>query len=242
MDADGVTACIIDYSRSVLGPGPASRPGACDTDAQWPVITRLFRRYAPGITDDALLLKLAKAPCGEVFGLLCAVDYIAIGASLKAVAAEAANHRPEPGEKRPFVVAPGMAAMASRVEEISRAYLVAGLQRMARGEQSLGPSLWKLLCSEMFAPWRAETRAAGHNNLAIADAYNFTNELTYSGTDYARFPPWARLDEIQKRLGGRPLTEVIPQGETPLLESMLPKVRPEVVAEEARQELATLDT
>jgi len=237
VDADGATACIIDYSRSILGPGAPQEVGA---GAQWPAIVRAIRQHAAEIADEPLLRRLSLAPFGEVFDLLCAVDYISIGASLKALASEAAAHVPEPDERRPFTVAPGLAAMAARVEAAGRAYLISGLQRVAGGGAPLaGQSAWDAVSSEVFAPWRAAARQAaeGADRLALVDAYNFTNELAYSGTDYAKFPPWARLDEIRKRLGDLPLTAVIPRGEAPLLGSVLPKIRPDVVAEQARAEL-----
>ena len=232
LDADGFTACIIDYSRCVLGPGALQAAGA---GAQWPIVARALRRHAAETVDESLLRRLELAPFGEVFDLLCAVDYIGIGASLKAVAEEAAAHDPEPGELRPFVVAPGLAAMAARVEAAGRAFLVAGLRRVAEGGAPAGTA-WEAV-RPVFAPWLAAARQAAGADLALADAYNFTNELAYSGTDYAKFPPWARLDEIQKRLGGLPLTAVIPRGEGPLLGAIRPKTLPEVVAEGARAEL-----
>lgn len=255
--ANGASGCVIDYSRCVLGPAfraqaRSGRPEPAEASEEDAAFSggavRALRRHAAELVTPALEAKLRSLEPDVLFGLTCAVDYIAIGASVASFALEAATAGAgapgEPaGHRRPFVVAEECSAMARKVETLGRDALVASLQAVAAGHKPKPLSaLWATVSAEVFAPWKAAAVLADparRGRLALADAYNFTNSLVYSSTDYARFPPWARLDELQKRLGDA-FADLVPRGPELLLEAVAPPVRPEVVAAEVSTELAGL--
>jgi hypothetical protein len=75
----------------------------------------------------------------------------------------------------------------------------------------------------------------------LVDVYNFNNPLEHSGADYARFPPWARLDRIEPHLGDLKMTDLFERGPEPFFVALKPGVRPEVLAAQLRAEEERLD-
>jgi hypothetical protein len=75
----------------------------------------------------------------------------------------------------------------------------------------------------------------------LVDVYNFNNPVEYSGADYARFPPWARLDRIEPHLGDLKMTDLFERGPEPFFAALKPGVRPEVLAAQLRAEEERLD-
>ena len=134
--ADGISGALIDYSRAIVG--PAFRPRIeGDRGAQYATnfyrdqvnrAVRTLHRYAPEYVaahQDAIK-GAAFADFESVFAVLCAVDFIAIGASVAAVLAAAAAEA-DPLELRAFRAAPAAAELARALEVAGRAALIAGL-------------------------------------------------------------------------------------------------------------------
>ena len=133
--AAGISGCLIDYSRAILGPAFRPRLEAGRT-AQYATnfyrdqvnrVMRLLHRYAPeyvSANQDAIK-GVAYADFGSVFQALCAVDYISIGQSAN-LAIESAR-KSDPDDKRPCATAEGAADLAKQVEKAGRAFLIKSL-------------------------------------------------------------------------------------------------------------------
>lgn len=89
--------------------------------------------------------------------------------------------------------------------------------------------------------WAA--RAPGRIRTAqLVDAYNYNNDMDrYSGSDYAKYPPWGRLDELERHLGEYKLTDLFERGVEPFLAALRPGARVEVIAEQIRARQEKLD-
>lgn len=256
--AAGDSACIIDYSRCILGPAfrPRLEEGRSPQYAtnfyrdQVNRVMRAFHRYAPEyVASHQNAIKAAVLANFEAaFPVLCAVDFIAIGASVGALLAEAAQ--PLVDEVRPFEVARAATALALRLEEAGRELLITGLHDLAesagaRREMKTPDFPGATLLERVFGEWlfpRWAGRAPSRVRTAqLVDAYNYNNELRHSGADYAKYPPWARLDEIERHLGEYKLTDLFERGVEPFLEALRPGARVEVIAEQIRAQQEKLD-
>ena len=277
--AAGDSACIIDYSRVILGPAfrPRLEEGRSPQYAtnfyrdQVNRVMRAFHRYAPDyVTSHQNAIKAAVIANFEVvFPVLCAVDFIAIGASIAAMLEDAAA--PTPGEFRPFRVDPSAVALANRLEAAGREMLITGLTELIgprRGVRaapasantkspaksntksaaksvahapSPGAAVLELVFGDWLFPRWAAREPARVRKAQLVDAYNYNNEIRYSGTDYADYPPWARLDEIERHLGELKLTDVFERGVEPFLATLRPGARIEVIAEQVRAQQEKLD-
>lgn len=252
--AAGDSACIIDYSRCILGPAfrPRLEEGRSPQYAtnfyrdQVNRVMRALHRYAPEyVASHQNAIKAGVLANFEaVFPVLCAVDFIAIGANMAALLEEASPPRAD--EVRPFVVAEGAVALALRLEEVGRELLITGLHDLAE-EPKRGPAAFPgaAVLPRVFGEWLFPRWAAREPRRArtaqLVDAYNFTNELRYSGDDYAKYPPWARLDEIERHLGEARMTDLFERGVEPFLEALRPGARVEVIAEQTRAQQEKLD-
>lgn len=257
--AAGIAGCIIDYSRAIVGPGFRPRLEAAGAGRGHPHaaanfyrdqvgrVLRTLHRYAPEYTraNQDALRAAALADFGRLFPALCAIDFLAIGESAAVYLLEETVAVDEHG-LRPFRVAQEAVALARQLEEAGRAALVEGLHRALRGRD--GPSIefpGAAILARVFGEWRFPEWAAREPKrvraMQLVDAYNYTNELRYSGADYERFPPWARLDELERHLGEHKFADLFGRGPEPFLESLQPSARVDVVAERARAAAERLD-
>jgi len=146
--ADGISGALIDYSRAIVGPAfrprlEAGRTAQYATNFYRDQVNRAMRtlhRYAPEYVaahQDALK-GIAYADFDSLFTVLCAVDFIAIGASVAAVLESATA---EDNDLREFRAAPEGAALARALEVAGRKALVTGLHTLVasvRGKRTGG--------------------------------------------------------------------------------------------------------
>lgn len=257
--ATGTNGCLIDYSRAILGPAYAGRLGAGRSPQFAPNfyrdqvnrVMRALHRYAPEyVAKHATVLKAAVlADFDRVFPVLCAVDFIAIGASAAAVfaAAEAGGAAPDEYRRRDAAVAPEAHRLAAALERAGREAFITGLHGIAevRGAGPPAPFPGDAVLAAVFAPWSfagwgrrdpARLRAA-----QLADAYNYANPVRYSGRDYATFPPWARIDVVTPHLGEYTFEGLFATSFEPFFSAIAPHPRAAVVAEAARAAVEKLD-
>jgi hypothetical protein len=256
--AAGDSACIIDYSRCILGPAFRSRleEGRSPQYAtnfyrdQVNRVMRTLHRYAPEyVAGHQNTIKSAVLANFEaVFPVLCAVDFIAIGASIGAMLAE--ESAPHDDEIRPFKITRTAGELALRLEDAGRELLITGLHVLAESagaRQEMkspdfpGATILERIFGEWLFPRWAVREPARVRTAQLVDAYNYNNELRYSGSDYAKYPPWARLDEIERHLGEHKLTDLFERGVEPFLEALRPGARVEVIAEQIRAQQEKLD-
>ena len=261
--AAGTSGCLIDYSRAILGPEfrahGAPLPDAFYRD-QVNRVMRALNRYAPGFVgqNQARLKAAVLSNYAAVFPVLCAVDFIAIGRSVASAlsapasalsapasaptAASAAASTTTAAAKRPFRVDPAGVALAQRLEREAQELFIAGLQDLAGGVAEPPAFPGGRLMESLFDPWRFPRWAAGHAKTSrLVDAYNYNNPLKYSGSDYSRYPPWARLDEIERHLGPHRLTDLFEQGTGAFMQALRPSSRAAAIAERLRAEHEALD-
>ena len=63
-------------------------------------------------------------------------------------------------------------------------------------------------------------RPCSLRDVTLTSVFNATAPLMYSSTDYARYPPWAKFDDLERHLGGIKIAQVTAdRGERPFLQS-----------------------
>ena len=154
----GMAGCLIDYSRAILGPAYSSRLEA-GRDARYATsfyrdqvnrVMRTLHRYAPSYVaaNQDAIKGAAYSDFESVFQVLCAVDFIAIGASVADVfvaqqAAAASAAAPQQAATdvkvvRPFTFTPEIIPLARKLESAGREALISGLHRIVKASQKMG--------------------------------------------------------------------------------------------------------
>jgi len=257
--ASGISGCIIDYSRVIIGPGyrdrlTKGRSPQYATNFYRDQVNRVMRtlhRYAPEYVaaHENAIKAAVLANFDAVFPILCAVDFIAIGANAGAMLHEE-SIRVDKEELRPFKVSRVAIALAAQLEKAGREALITGLHDLAetkgRTQEMKTPEFpGDRILKKVFHKWTVSqwhSRDAKRlREVQLVDAYNFNNELRYGSTDYAKYPPWARFDEIEKHLGEYKLTDLFERGIEPFLDALQHGPRVEIIAENLRAEQEKLD-
>lgn len=254
----GATGCLIDFSRCVLGPGFRARLEADNSSEyadrffhdQVNRVMRTLHRYAPGFVKnhEAPIKAAVIANYDAVFPVLCAVDFIAIGHNVASSVLDSLATVDE-YEKRPFQVSQEGVAVARRLEKAATDFFIAGLRDLAEsaGSRAQMPAPefpGRAILAKVFAEWSFPRWAAQPGRLKTAqlvDAYNFNNPLRYSSSDYAKFPPWARLDEIERHVGDYKMADLFERGVEPFLDALRPGALVDIVSEQVRAEQEALD-
>ena len=244
--AVGVSGCVIDYSRAIVGPafrarleaGHGARYATLFYRDQVNRVMRALHRYAPTYVEkhQEALKAATIANFGAVFAVLCAVDFIAIGRNVAAALRDAADAPPAPPAARAFVVAPEAFALAGAIEAAGLELYINGLHDIVTGTRAAPAHPGAEVLRRVFKPWSFAERADALTRpgaVQLVDAYNW-NSPRYSSLDYATYPPWARLDQIEPHLGEYKITDLFERGVEPFLESLRPGARVEVIAEQLR--------
>jgi hypothetical protein len=242
---DGWFACLIDFSRAILG--PAARPAIAAESgeafaagfyrSQVGRALRVLHFYVPSYVEahQEKIKGLLLADFDALFRVMTAVDFLAIGRNYGALLREVAAAGRGPGDQRALEVAPEGIATAARIERLALEHLVVHLTDLVEGgsgRRAAIPHAGDVVIPGAFdafrySAWAASADVAGAPRpFALADAtlvdvYNGAAPLEYSGTDYSRFPPWARFDVLERHLGGIKLAQVTAdRGERPFLRSL----------------------
>ena len=258
--AAGDSGCIVDYSRCILGPAyrPRLEEGRSPRYAtnfyrdQVNRVMRTFFRYAPSFTErhQEAIKAAVLANFESAFPVLCAVDFIAIGRNVGAALKEAVSEGGDGQDVRPFNVAQAAFDLAARLEEKAQEIFITGLhdlaesagaRRMMRTPDFPGPALFEGVFGEWLFPRWAQREPRRLKTAQFMDCWNYQNGLRHSGADYAKYPPWARFDEIERHLGEYRMVDLFERGVEPFLESLQPSARVEVIAERLRTAQENLD-
>lgn len=252
----GVTGCVIDFSRAILG--PAARPrlearhgpafAAAFFRGQAARAVRALHRVVPPFAEkhETTLQALAADQPDALFAALCGADFVTLGRTMALVTATAVRL----GGGAEAEVDPGaLARLARRLEDEALAWLMAALRGLVEAQRAgrraepaalPGPAL----LARVFDSWRWPTwsRRGARRAPQLVDIWRADAPLRYSGDDYARFPPWARLDEMAKHLGDHDTLEgLFDSGGAKFLEALGGPRRVELVAEQNRAEAERLD-
>jgi hypothetical protein len=255
LPATGTTACIIDFSRAILGPGFRDRLDEAQASSvyrdQSDRALRALARYAGRVVKDnqAVIRAAIIAKFETVFPILCAVDFIAIGRNVGELFDAIAKHTREDGDTREIACWPGAVPECRRLEQFAENWMLEQLHALvdAAGQNiayAAPPFPGDAVLAEMFAKWRFPSWVADpaqSDRAALVDAYNYTRPLQYSSHDYARFPPWAQLAEIEKHLGSVKMEDLFERGVEPFLASLEESTLLQDVSAEARAAEAKID-
>jgi hypothetical protein len=194
--AAGISGCLIDYSRAILGPAFRPRLEAGRTPQfatnfyrdQVNRVMRLLHRYAPeyvAANQDAIK-GAAFADFESVFRALCAVDFIAIGTSA-ALAIEVAGAA-DAEERRPYPVAAGAVELARQIERAGRSALIGALHeivahaRAKRGGGCLFDCAADCDCSEFVSKFPAAAAAIRADQDTVVKEGGSTSARTNANT------------------------------------------------------------
>lgn len=255
------SACLIDYSRSILGPDFRPRLEAGGRGAQYADnfyadqvgrVLRTLHRFSPDLVRGAAeaFKRAAAAQFEALFPVLAAVDLYAIGKSWSLVLQrETAPGRPRlPEDVREAPVAPALVALARRAETHAHAVLVRSLQAVVTADREGRPLPRPELpgpgvLAEVFADWALPAAAAAGRlrTAQLVDLWNWNNPLRYSGADYAAWPPWLQVETFAQHLGEWTLADFAERGAEPLLAALQPNERTTVLAERLLADARELD-
>lgn len=255
--ATGTSGCIIDYSRSLIGPSfrPELERGRSAqyasnfyTDQVERVVATLIR-YAPTFApQESRLRDVVVTRLDVVFPVLAAVDFMAIARSVREVMLANYGIRKN-DDNHDFPIDVQGLELTAMLYDFAREFLVTGLKEIieagpeSRAEPRAFPGF--AMFEEIFATWSFTNLVATDPHLIrhaeVVDVFNYNNELRWSGRDYAQFPPWARLDEIEKHLGEYKMSDIIGIDPEIFLHRLRGPARAELLAEEAlaQESLAT---
>lgn len=258
MPATGTSGTIIDFSRAILGPAFQSRlvesrgeqyARNIYRDQTNRVMRALHRRAGMFVEKHQEAIKgMVIANFDAVFPVLCLIDFIAIGDNLAELFRMIPMTNNPEKDRRPILVADNAVALARRLSQVAQEMLVGGLHGLVAADLRSSPQpakypgdaiLGKLFGERRYPRWSAN--AALSDGAEIVDAYNYNLPLRYSGSEYAKFPPWAQLSEIEKHLGPLKLEDVFSRGAEPFLESLQPDAHMDILAERLRAEQERLD-
>jgi len=203
-ELNGTCGYIIDYSRAIFGAKMQARlaeihsPQYIETfyKHQSDRILRTIKRYAPQFAAEhsAALEAAVRTEQEVVFSALCAVDFIAIGRSLRALfERETADPGDESAQRR-YEVPASVIAAAAELERLARARFIEALTAIVAG--SPAPALpGAALLAELFAKYTWPAWVSDSERLAkfeITDVWNSTLDVKFSGSDVRKFPPWIK--------------------------------------------------
>lgn len=245
---DGFFACLIDFSRAILGPAARPQIEAESGEAfasgfyrsQVSRALRVLHHYVPTFVrkHQENIKGLLLAEPDTMFSVLTAVDFLAIGQNFGALLRELDEEKLRPGDHRKLKVAPEGIALAARIEQIALEHLVVNLTELVGGGARrraivhAGELVLPGAFDEFrYSAWAGASPVAGATeksarpyllrDATLTDVYNAAAPLEYSSTDYGRYPPWAKFDDLGRHLGGINILKVTAKrGERPFLRSL----------------------
>jgi hypothetical protein len=247
----GLLGCIIDYSRVIMGPalepelkeefGPDFPRGFYRDQVARAL--RTFHRYAPTFVEaNQAAIKAALLDDFDLaFRVMSYVDFIAVGAALVHALT---SYAPVDTDLREFRPAKDCVEFARRVEKRARERLIVHLHDLVGRRRAPAPRVpfaGEALFADLFADYRFAAQRPALAGATLCDAYNHGAPLRWDGRDYEKFPPWARLDKIEEKLGGVKIAEVLGRGVQPFLDALLPSSHLDIIADTVRAEQEALD-
>ncbi|GFR89304.1 BA71V-C717R [Elysia marginata] len=240
---DGFFACLIDFSRAILG--PAARP-QIEAESGKAFATSFYRgqvsralhaldHYVSGFVrlHQEKIKGLLLAEPDTMFSVMTAIDFLAVGRNFGALLREVSEAARAPCDKRTLEVAPEGITLAARIEKIALEHLVINLTELVHGSRprevrNAGDFIlpgafdeFRYLAWAGADPAEASLRPYPLHSATLTDVYNAAVPLEYSSTDYARYPPWANFEELGRHLGGIKIAQVTAgRGERPFLQSL----------------------
>ena len=229
---DGWFACLIDFSRVIIGPGVrrviAAKSGEAFTAgfyrSQITRALRILHYYIPSYVKQhqEKIKGFLLADFETLFRIMTAVDFLAIGRNYGALLQEVLTAHREPGDKTTLKVASDGIRLAKIIEEKALAHIISHLidlveDKAGRRRGIEVPFAGDTILPSVFDNYRYSAWASGAipahieftlANATLVDVYNGAAPFEYSGSDPAQFPPWARFDKLEQHLGGIKIAQV----------------------------------
>jgi hypothetical protein len=253
-DYNGITCCLIDFSRCIIGPARQASLAAERGERyvanfysdQVNRVMRLLARFAPKHfpAHQEKLKSLVVGNFEVVFRVLALIDFISIGEAFRAALQLGLTEPASEYDKRKFVVAPEVMALAKRLETEARKLLTLYLLDLVEGTPEARDFPWPgdTLMSLVFAPWKYTAwRDADLAKGPLVEVWNINNALQWSGAGYESYPPWARYENIAKHLGNLKMSDIIERGLEPFQDARRPYRAPSVLSDRIIAEQAALD-
>lgn len=202
---DGWFACIVDFSQSIVGLESRSYTSQTLYKTQIIKAVRLLGSYLPNLSEKQteLIKQKSQENTEALFHILTAIDFLAIGRNYKKLLEDTAAT--PPGATKIDVHEAGI-HLAAKVEQLAIDHLMCiidwlnGSLTFPFAGDCIIP---KVFASYSFASWRPVL-----NKNTLVNIYNGNNVIKYRSDAYNTFPKWARFDELEQHLDGRPLSQV----------------------------------
>ena len=195
------TACLIDFSRVIIGPNYRIQDNRFYRDQISRIIRILFRFCPDFVRENALILQeIILRDYENIFHILTSIDYILVGETLEKV-----------------LILPEVkysCDLAIKLRKLSEQYLVKNLTRIVSNSKDSNSKdsnekhkdsdkkrkdLWEILVEELFDEWsilKAKTKKIPN----VITIYNFNNDIKYDTRLYSSFPPWLIIEELSKNI------------------------------------------
>lgn len=239
---EGTFMGIIDFSRSIIGPKCKQKLiddfGELFTTkyyrSQVNRALRVLNHYIPNFVqkNQEKIKGLLFSEPEIMFKIMTAVDFLAIGRNIGALLKEIKNDEKQPEFMRMLNIPLEGIESAESIENLALEHLVGNLSNlMNRTSQKDITTAGDFIIPKIFkdfkySAWaentdKKELRPYTLNDATLVDAYNAVAPLKYSSTDYAKYPPWARFDELSRHLGDLRIENITAgRTERPFLESL----------------------
>lgn len=238
---DGWFASIIDFSRAIVGPAArqdivgelGESVAAGFYRDQVPRALRALHAYVPNFfkQNQEQLKGLMYTNFEAMFRVLTAIDFIAIGQNCGALFKDIAARQEEPpraGEVHALKIAAEGAKYAEKIAQIANDHLVVHLVDLIAGGKTPA-HIGDTILRDVFSDYRYSAWVGGEtpahvgfsfDQTTLVAVYNGAAPLTYSGSNYVLYPPWARFEELEPHLGNINIAQITAdRGTRPFLES-----------------------
>lgn len=250
----GSFACIIDFSRAIIGPRFAFTTETGDPDPafrrelffrdQTTRVVRAVARYAESFArrNEEKLKAAALARFGELFAVLAYADFVGVGRTVRTILEGVA-----PRETLEAAAALERASLDALIDGLERIVSNEPVDVAAERRRQLD-MVWGVVPPRN----RWENAAAAVTDATrIAEAYSFggysdatglNRRLRYSASRYSAFPPWAQVATLVPQLPPEITIEDLVGGPpAALYDSLKTSTRARAVAERVRAEQEALD-
>ena len=251
---DGWFACLIDFSRVVVGAGASAQLKAEQGEvftkgfyrAQVNRALRILHHYVPRFTEkhQESLKGLLFTKFDLMFKVMSAIDFLAIGKSLTYMYTQirdknSGSSKPDSEHvKFSLKLAPDAIKMAAALEKYALTFLITHLTDLVEDRRVKEiPFAGAQIIPALFSKYMYSNQK--HTKTTLVDVYNMNAPLKYSATEYDRYPPWARFDVLGKHLYGLKMDVMTSdRGEAPFLKSLKLNGRFEVLQEHLLEKIS----
>jgi len=169
---------------------------------------RTLNRYFPVFVKkyDIKLRSIIMSDFDKIFPTICAIDYYSIAGSFQSIS----TYKKSSSDKRDVTLSKESIELANSIKDEVSQLIITNLRNLIDNKDVGIVDIGKYIICKYFDKWKLTKYSEKQlSKLQPVDAYNFMNNLQYSGMKYENWPRWARLDEIEKHLGKLKMSDVI---------------------------------